>query len=150
MNNVIQLIMAFTGSLGFAGIFNIKKYKLLPAAIGGLLSWSIYLMMHIVTDNNALCSFVAAFSFTIYAEIMARLKKTPATLFLVPAGIPLLPGSSLYAAMRYAIQGQQALCLQRGIYTFLLAGAIACGILCAMTLWTILQKIYGTLIFKKN
>lgn len=142
MNYIIQLTMAFIGSFGFAGIFNIKREHILPASFGGFLSWGIYLALEAITKNSVLCYFIASLSFTFYAEIMARKKKTPATLFLVPAAIPLIPGGSLYTTMWYAVQGEKSLCLQQGIHTLLLAGAIACGILCAMTLWSIVEKIY--------
>ena len=37
---------------------------------------------------------------------MARLKKTPTTVFLVPAAIPMVPGASLYRSMSFAVSGQ--------------------------------------------
>ena len=40
--------------------------------------------------------FVASVVLTIYAEILARVVKCPATLFLVTAAVPLIPGGSLY------------------------------------------------------
>lgn len=141
MTELIQLAMAFLGSLGFAGIFNIKRDKLFSAAFGGFLSWGIYLFTGILTTSDALRYFVASFAFTIYAEIMARYKKTPATLFLVPAAIPLIPGGSLYTTMRYAVEGQREACTHQAVYTLILAGSIACGILCAMTVWTVVQGV---------
>ncbi len=140
MPYIIQLITAFTGSLGFAGIFHVKKDKLLPAAFGGFLAWGVYLAAGSASSNDPLRFFLASLAFTVYAEIMARLKKTPATIFLVPSAIPLIPGGSLYATMRYALGRQKELCLEQAVYTLSLAAAIACGILCAMTIWTILKK----------
>lgn len=137
---LIQLITAFSGSLGFAGIFHVKKDKLLPAAFGGFLAWGIYLLAGAVSGSDPLRFFLASLAFTVYAEIMARLHKTPATIFLVPAAIPLIPGGSLYTTMCYALENQKNLCLQQAVYTLSLAVAIACGILCAMTIWTILEK----------
>lgn len=150
MKYVIQLIMAFIGSLGFAGIFNIKKELLFPASLGGILSWAIYLITNIFSANEILCYFVASLSFTFYAEIMAIQKKTPVTLFIVPAAIPLIPGRALYSTMRYAVQGKSELSFQSGIYTFLLAGAISCGILCTMTIWPLFKKFIDSLCKSNN
>jgi len=150
MKYIIQLAAAFAGSLGFAGIFNIKRDKLLPTAFGGLLAWSIYLLAGLFMNGDVPRYFTAAVVLTIYAEIMARIKKTPATLFVVIAAIPLIPGGSLYTTMRYAIEGRQAECFGQAVFTLLLAAAIACGILCAMTLWTILEKSTRFEIMKKQ
>jgi uncharacterized membrane protein YjjB (DUF3815 family) len=141
MVKIIQLFTAFLGSLAFAGIFNVKPDKLFPAAFGGFLSWGIYLILSDFLWGDALCYFAASFALTIYAEIMARAMKTPTTVFIVPATIPLIPGGSLYTTMRYAVQGLSRFCFHQGIYTAQLAGAIACGIIIAMTFWTILRKI---------
>jgi uncharacterized membrane protein YjjB (DUF3815 family) len=141
MTELIQLLTAFLGSLAFAGVFNIERNKLFPAAFGGLLSWGIYLLLGNFLPGDALRYLIASFSLTIYAEIMARIMKTPTTLFVVPATIPLIPGGSLYTTMRLAVQGYSALSIQQGIYTAQLAGAIAGGIIVAMAVWAIFQKI---------
>lgn len=141
MKYAVQLVMAFFGFLGFAGIFNIKQDKLFPAAFGGFLAWAVYLVMGLCSSQDPVRFFVASLIFTVYAEIMARIKKTPATIFLVPAAIPLIPGGSLYKTMWYALKGQRETCIHQAGYTLLLAVAIACGILCAMTIWAILENM---------
>lgn len=40
MREIIQLVVSFTGSLGFAALFNIHGKKLWFAALGGCLSWA--------------------------------------------------------------------------------------------------------------
>ena len=42
MHEMIQLLVSFTGSLGFAVLFNIHGKKLWFAALGGCLSWAVY------------------------------------------------------------------------------------------------------------
>jgi len=44
---------------------------------------------------------VVAILITIYSEIWARVLKTPATTILMPTVIPLIPGGSLYYAIRH-------------------------------------------------
>lgn len=134
MNIVMQLVTAFCGSLGFSILFNIRKDKLLPAAFGGLLAWSTFLFTKIFVDSNLVCLFIASVSVTIYAEIFARIKKTPATLFLVPALIPLLPGGALYNSMSFVMQKKWTLFFSEGMYTLLVAVSIAGGMLITMVL----------------
>ena len=55
MREIIQLIVSFTGSLGFAALFNIHGKKLLFAALGGCLSWAGYLAVEFVTPSPYVC-----------------------------------------------------------------------------------------------
>lgn len=132
MTACIQLLTAFLGSLGFALLFNVRGNKLLPASLGGLLSWGVYLLAGLFTASDPLRYLIASITFTLYAEILARVLKTPATLFLVSAAIPLIPGGSLYRTMEYAMQGDSASFGVWGLATLLLAASIAAGILLTM------------------
>lgn len=81
MREIIQLIVSFTGSLGFAALFNIHGKKLWFAALGGCLSWAVYLAVEFVTPSPYVCGFWSTVAITLYAECMARVHKTPVTVF---------------------------------------------------------------------
>lgn len=132
MNAPIQLITAFLGSLGFAMLFNVRGRRLLPASFGGFLAWSVYLLAMRLWPSEPLCYLIASAALTVWAEILARLLKAPATLFIVTAAIPLIPGGSLYHTMEYAILGDAGSFLRQGVATLLLAASIAAGILITM------------------
>ena len=55
MHEMIQLLVSFTGSLGFAVLFNIHGKKLWFAALGGCLSWAVYLWFLVNGDNYFVC-----------------------------------------------------------------------------------------------
>ncbi|MCD8018052.1 MAG: threonine/serine exporter family protein [Clostridiales bacterium] len=150
MSYMVQLDTAFFGSMGFSIIFNLRKEKLVPASIGGMFSWGVYLYAETFLSNDALCYVAAAFALTIYAEIMARCCKTPATLLLVAATIPLIPGGSLYKTMCYLIEGNTQAFMTQGVYTLLLAVALAGGILCAMTVWRLIAKCTRAAFMQRN
>ena len=95
MDMLIQLVTAFTGSLGFALLFHVRKEKLLLASLGGLLAWGVYLLMGLVSDQEVVRYFAASVVLTVYAECLARVVKCPATLFLVTASIPLISAQAL-------------------------------------------------------
>ena len=124
---ILQLVTAFLGSMGFALLFHLRPHLLLPASLGGLLSWGIYLLAgHYLEGIFAPCLLAAAFS-TCYAEVLARLKKAPATLFYITSLIPLIPGNSLYYTMSYAVRGEWLQCRDYGIRTVQFALSIAIG-----------------------
>ena len=133
MNQIIQLVTAFTGSLGFAILFNIKKDKLLASSFGGFLVWGVYLLFVNAGVNENISLFLATLSLTFYAELFAKIKKTPTTIFLVAGIIPLIPGGSLYHTMSYAVVGNWKLFVSTGKSTILMACVIAIGMLIGMT-----------------
>lgn len=130
----LQLVTALTGSLGFAMLFHVRRSQMLPAALGGLVAWSACLLGLLITPNEAARYFLATLVLTLYAEVMARVRKAPATVFLVPGTIPMVPGGSLYYTMRHAVLGEWEDFFVQGLHTILLAGAIAGGVVCMMGL----------------
>lgn len=128
MQEGIQLLAALLGSLGFSALFNIRGKKLMFAAIGGFLAWGVYLGVENMTDNPYLCGFVSSVMLTLYAECMARVHKTPVTVFLVAAAIPLIPGAGLYRSMNYLMQGMWEKATRESVYTLLFAASMSAGI----------------------
>lgn len=126
---LFQIITGFFGSVGFAIHYNIRGKRLAFAALGGGLSWLFYLLLNRVFPNDVLCYFLVSTLLAIYAEVMARVLKTPTTTFITTSLIPLVPGSSLYYTMTYAFSGQGSAFLEKGIHTLGLAGALAFGII---------------------
>lgn len=125
---IIHLVTAGFGALGFSLIFNVRRELLPAAAFGGLLDWGVYMMAEWFFGNGVfLPSVVAAAFASIYAEAMARVEKTPATVFYIPALIPLIPGGSLYYTMSYAVLGQWDQVQSYGASTAYCALGIAVG-----------------------
>ena len=96
---IIQLLAALVGSVGFAMLLNMRGKQVAYAGIGGIISWGIYLLGYQFTESYFIANFVAAVFVALYAEIMARVNRAPATIFLTAAAIPLIPGRNLYLSM---------------------------------------------------
>ena len=127
MEVIIQLVTAFFGSLGFALLFGLPRRYLLPAALGGMLSWGVYVLLRLGLSSAFLCCLAASAFAVVYAEVLARFLRTPATLFVIPAVIPLVPGSSLYYAMSCVVQRDLETARAYGTETLEFALAIAAG-----------------------
>lgn len=126
---ITQIVTAFLGSLGFSVLFNLRRTKLLIAALGGMLSWSLFLLLGIWFESEFICYFFAAAFVTVYAEIFARIKKTPTTSYLVPGFIPMIPGGALYNTMKYALNTDWKLFGSAAAYTLQIALCITAGII---------------------
>ena len=125
---VSQLLSAFVGSLGFALIFGMRKRYLFAASLGALLGWGVYMLVDVLVGDVFLPSLAAAAFALTYSEMMAKALKTPATLFVIPAIIPLVPGGSLFYTMSCAVHGDLANARLYGTRTGECALAIAAGI----------------------
>ncbi len=144
---MLQIITACIGSLGFAVLFNVRGIRLIAVAVGGLLSWGVYLLSYRYIGNDPICYFLSAAFVTAYAEVMARVLKTPTTVFITSSLIPLVPGGSLYYTMAYAFQSDAQRFVEKAVYTLQLAAALAIGIIIA-TAFT--QLIVRILLFGKE
>ena len=124
----LQVLAAAAGTLGFALLFNSRPRRLVFGALGGGLTWVVYLILARYVGSDFLCVALAAAFGAGYAEVMARVCKAPATVFTILAEIALIPGGSLYITMHHLVGGRQAEALSYGLHTVTVALAIAVGI----------------------
>lgn len=100
-----EILTCVIGTFAFSVLLKVPKRLLFITTFGGLISSSVYYFLdtnHKGTLASTLCAMMAI---TLYAEILARVKKTPATVILLPSTVPLLPGSAIYYAMHNALNG---------------------------------------------
>ncbi|NLL62629.1 MAG: threonine/serine exporter [Ruminococcaceae bacterium] len=136
---VIKLVTAALGSLGFALLFRLEKEHLFTASFGGALTRGIFLLIFNLSEENVFFAIMMAAAFcSVYAEILAKFRNTPATVLLIPSIIPLIPGSSLYYSMSNFVQGNLTEALDYFKITIQSALSIALGISIVWTVWAIL------------
>lgn len=125
--DIIQVLAAFVGSLGFAVVLKIRGKQLVYAGIGGAMTWLVYLMAYDYLQSYFWGNLTAAFFVAVYAEIMARVNKAPATIFLTASAVPLIPGSNLYKMMFAIVSQDAAAATQNGTTALVIALAISLG-----------------------
>lgn len=136
-----QILVAAVGSIGFAILFNIRGRRLLSVAVGGGLCWLLFLLLNRWIENEAGCFFLVAMLVSLYDELMARVLKSPTTVFLLPSLVPLIPGASLYYTMVGAVGKHQADFLARAVHTVELAGALAIGIIASTLIVRVINRV---------
>lgn len=142
MTIFIQCLSAFIGCLGFSLIFRVHKY-LKFAFVGsmiGTIGWLIYLLCNPL-NNAVIQSFIAMICVSFLAEIMARIYKAPATIFIMIGFFPLVPGSGIYYTMLYAVQGQQDLFINSLLTTLGIGFSLALAILIMSTAFQVYRRI---------
>ena len=51
-NVILQLVMAFVGSLGFAMLFRLRRALWISASLGGVFCWGGYLLVMYFSDGQ--------------------------------------------------------------------------------------------------
>ena len=82
-----------------------------------------------------MAAFVAAMAIGAYSEIMARIRRCPVTGYLQVALLPLVPGSGIYYAMRYCVEGDTQQFLSTLLHTFGFAAALSIGAMLASSIF---------------
>ncbi len=128
-----QCLFAFVACIGFAILFNVHGPGGLLCALGGALSWAVYLITLEFGGSEIMAYFWSALFSSFYSEIMARIRKYPAISYLVVSIFPMIPGAGVYYTMNYAVQGEMELFASKGMFTAAIAGIMAVGILLGST-----------------
>ena len=129
-HSYIQILTGGVGALGFAMSYRCLRKRNLFCTLAGALTWAVYLVTAKVWSNTFNPYFFAGASGTLFAEAAARIRKMPATVTLLPAIIPLVPGRSLYLAMEYTVRSSELVAIGYVQTTAIIAGAIAAGMVC--------------------
>lgn len=130
----LNFLYSLVATLGFGVIFNIRGKKLFFAALGGGLSWFIYIFASTMSQSVLFPYFIATVCAAAYSEALARLLKSPVTTFVICAIIPLVPGGGMYNTMFESVKGNAQGSVSLGIQTLSIAGAIAIGIFIVSTI----------------
>lgn len=131
---VLSVVTSFFGSLGFTLLYNTRGKRILIPSLGGAAFWGIYLIFLHYVKNEYLGFFAVAILITIYAEIWARILKTPATTVLMPTVIPFIPGGALYYAVSAALRMDMPVFAEKARLALGLAVALAAGIMVVTSL----------------
>jgi uncharacterized membrane protein YjjB (DUF3815 family) len=130
-------IGCFLGCIGFSIYFNIHGFGVLLCAIGGVLTFTAYLVALEMGVGTIYANLLGGIVASVYAELMARLRHFPAISYLVVSLFPLLPGAGIYYTMAYAVRNEMTSFAAKGYQTAAIAGALALGILLVSTAFRI-------------
>ena len=129
MSNTYLLVLFGTiGSLCFALLFGIKGKKIFFCGLGALMTRLVYLLvLSLSGESEFIATFAAAAFIAANARVMARINKSPSTVFMTTSVLPILPGSHLYFTIYYAIMEQYAKMAEHGNQLLLVLLGISFG-----------------------
>ena len=146
VNNIIAVLSAVIGTVGFSLMLRLRKERLPVIAISTALCYAIYLLCLHFSVSDAMANFIASIFATFVSEFLAKHIKAPVTVFLTPTILPLVPGSSLYYTIEAFFQGNL-----RGTLThFSALGRTICAILLGIVIVNTIVKCIRNYHSSKN
>ena len=139
---IIQGISAFIATAAFSILFYLPKKYLILAGITGSIGWFIYLLVLRFSGDKTIANFIATLLVALTSHIMARICKTPVTMFLIPGIIPLVPGAGMYQIVQNILNNTLNNASYYFFETLKMAGAIALGIFIIDTLFRSKQNTH--------
>jgi uncharacterized membrane protein YjjB (DUF3815 family) len=125
---LMQFCWAFLAILGFSIRANLKGIKIFYTALSGGLCWAFYLIVLYYSKSMLFSVFVSIILVCIYSEIVAPRLRTPVSVFVTCAIIPLVPGRGLFESMQFYIAGNNVQASKSILQTLLIAGTISIAI----------------------
>ncbi len=137
---IIQVISAFIATAAFSILFYLPRKYILQAGLTGALGWFIYLLVYQNLNDKANANLCATLLVAFIAHILARIYKTPVTMFLIPGIIPLVPGAGMYHIVYSFFYNQTESAVNYFFETFKMAGSIALGIFVIDTFFRVITN----------
>ncbi len=126
-----DMVIAWVATVGFALVFNSPRRDLIYAGLCGSAGWGMYLWVADTLNSVAVATFVGAFAVGVLGEILARWRRNPVTVYVIPGILPLVPGYGLYRTMEQIILKNYTNAADTGFQVLLVALAISSGIIIA-------------------
>ena len=123
----VQLISCTIACIGFGLWFNVKGIQVVYSGIGAFFTWLTYSLVYEATSSNFQATLIASVFVAIYAQIMARVNRAPATIFLTVCVFPLVPGPNLYYMMYYIVMEDLKVAKEEALTLLLTCLGIALG-----------------------
>ncbi|NMB97174.1 MAG: threonine/serine exporter [Clostridiaceae bacterium] len=136
-----HIILSFITSIAPAIVFNTSRRNLVWAGLSGVVGWIIYIFLFEKTGDIMLAAFGGALGIGLYSETMARILKTPATVYTLPGIFPIVPGVPAYNTIEYIVKRDLANAASTGLETLGSACTIAFGIMLASAVFRLYSRI---------
>ncbi len=125
---LLQLLLGFIATLGFAILFNVPHRALLLCSVIGSLGHTLRFGLVELGVSNVVATFGAALFVGLVGYLPARRLHLARVVFTVTGIISMVPGIPAYQVMAYFSRGDIAGGLDSAVKAGLIAGAIVAGL----------------------
>ncbi|NMA86132.1 MAG: threonine/serine exporter [Tissierellia bacterium] len=134
-------VFSYLSTIGFAVLFGIPKNSIIKSGFVGAFGWVTFYFTSLYLDSNITGTFFAAIVVGTLGELFARYFKKPATVYIIPGIVPLVPGAGMYYTMLALVEKDFLLAANNGTETFFIAAAISIGIIISTSLSRSINRV---------
>ena len=120
-----DFVACFGATLFYCIIMSLPKKALWISSLSSALTYIVYRAVFLSIDSEYMGYLAASCFAAVSAELLARACKMPATIFIFPAVIPLVPGIGLYRSMLCLVRSDMNGFASAGTKTLFISGIIA-------------------------
>jgi uncharacterized membrane protein YjjB (DUF3815 family) len=131
MKMFIEFGIAFASTVGFGIITNIPRRGLPAAGLTGAIAWLAYYLIYTGNHQLFLANFVSAIIIGLLGHTFAVIVRIPVNMIYIPSLVSLVPGGTIYLAMKSFANGNLLAGQQGVINTLTVAVALAIGFVLA-------------------
>lgn len=140
LETVQALLFCFLSTLFFSLLLSAPSKSLVPSALIAAVGYYAFFIFDYFHLPIMLGGFLGTLFIAVMGEVLARVYKMPATIFVFPAVIPLVPGIWLYETMLFLVQGDYANFATKGTETVFFAGVMAGAIAVTNFIFRVIPK----------
>ncbi|MSS44159.1 threonine/serine exporter [Anaerosalibacter bizertensis] len=141
MEFIKQFVFSFFGTIGASILFSIPRDSIIISGTVGSLGWMTYTFILSKYSSPVAGTFFGALAVGIIGELLARHLKKPATVFIIPGIISLVPGAGMYYTMLALIEKRFLDAANIGTETLFIAVAISIGIVISSSLSRSIKRV---------
>lgn len=134
-------IFAYLSTIGFAALFSVPRKALIKSGFIGAFGWTALHLSHGFFNSIVVGTFIASMVVGISGELFARYFKKPATVYIIPGIVPLVPGAGMYYTMLALVRKDFLMAANKGTETFFIAAAISVGIILSTSLSRSINRV---------
>ena len=120
-----DFVACFGATIFYCIIMSLPKKALWISSLSSALTYIVYRAAFLSIESEYMGYLAASCFAALSAEVLARACKMPATIFIFPAVIPLVPGLGLYRTMLCLVRSDMSGFASEGTKTLIISGIIA-------------------------
>ena len=120
-----DFVACFGATIFYCIIMQLPKKALWISSLSSALTYIVFRVAFLSIESEYVGYLAASCFAALSAEVLARACKMPATIFIFPAVIPLVPGLGLYRTMLCLVRSDMSGFASEGTKTLIISGIIA-------------------------
>lgn len=141
METIKLFCYSFIATLGFSILFSIPKDSIVKSGFTGAIGWIVNTIVSNFLVSQVAGIFCGALTVGLMGETLAKYFKKPATIYIIPGIVPLVPGAGMYYTMLALTEKRFHDAANIGTETIFIAVAIAIGIILSSTLSKSIRRV---------